>query len=62
MRSNKKILDLDIYEALLNSENDFTFDVTDKFKIKNFSTRKKFRIKNSVDTEDDLKRIRKILQ
>ncbi len=33
-----------------------------KFKIKNFSTRKKFRIKNSVDTEDDLKRIRKILQ
>ena len=42
---NKKILDLDIYEALLNSENDFTFDVTDKFKIKNLN------IKSNINLE-----------
>ena len=31
---NKKIMDIDIYEALLNTENNFTFNVSNNFKIK----------------------------
>ena len=60
---NKKILDLDIYEALLNTENDFTFDVTDKFKIKNLNIKsninlERLKVKNFLNLKEILPKVK----
>ena len=56
---NKKIMDIDIYEALLNTENNFTFNVSNNFKIKNLNIKsdinlENLKVKNFLNLEDIL--------
>ena len=52
-------MDIDIYEALLNTENNFTFNVSNNFKIKNLNIKsdinlENLKVKNFLNLEDIL--------
>ena len=56
---NKKIMDIDIYEVLLNTENNFTFNVSNNFKIKNLNIKsdinlENLKVKNFLNLDDVL--------
>ncbi len=63
---NKKFLGIDIYQAFLNTENDFTFNLSNNLKIKNLNIKsdidlETLKVKNFLNVEEILPKVKESL-